>query len=272
MPTISVETRLTRLEEMIEEMTLLVNRQFSDLTQRMDTAESNVEHIDDSLTTMSTCASYDSIDEADDEEDDDAEATNHCAGITNPCDCVGDCGWSTENNLCGSAEEYRTTCTECDTLEGCITGSCLTLSDELCPTQYNEMRICQCNDQCRDYGNCCWDVSGCGGDNYVRVQSGFKCIAADDQRTFKLDFTSVENCAHRCAADDNCNYFATDLYRFCIGCTERPEEHEAIGFQVYEVLEGRRQLSLEEELIELRKMNEELFRMNQALQEELMLS
>jgi len=259
-PTISVETRLSQLEEMMSH----VNRQLSDLMERMEGAESNVDHIDDGLTTISTCvASYEPIDKEDDD-----DATKHCATITNPCECVGDCGWSTENDLCGSGAEYRTTCTECDTLEGCITGSCLTLSDHICPSDYNEMRICQCNDQCRDFGNCCWDVTGCGGDNYERLGSDFKCDVGDS-RTFRLDFTSVQNCAQRCLADDNCDHFATDLHQFCIGCAGLPLD-EGIGFHVYKILTFRRRLSLEEEVAEMRKLNKKLIKMNQELREELM--
>jgi len=222
----------------------------------------NVNHIDDGLTTIATCAAgYESIDH---EEESDL-LIEHCATITNPCDCVGDCGWSTENDICGPASEYTTVCTECDTLEGCITGSCLTLSDDLCPAEYNEMRICQCNNECRDYGNCCWDVTGCGGDNYERIGVDLKCDIGEN-RTFKLDFTSVENCAQRCAADNDCDHFATDLHHFCIGCKGMPSS-EGTGFHTYRMSSTRRQLSVDEELIELRKQNEELLKINQALHE-----
>jgi len=275
-PTISIETRISQLEEMMSSVQWQlsdlrnVHQQLSDLTHRMEQAESeigeidaNVNHIDDGLTSIATCAAgYESIDK---EEEGDLQ-TEHCAAITNPCGCVGDCGWSTENDICGLASEYTTVCTECDTLEGCITGSCLTLSDDLCPVEYNEMRICQCNDECRDYGNCCWDVTGCGGDNYERVDIDLKCDSGA-MRTFKLDFTSVENCAQRCAADNNCDHFATDLHRFCIGCVGMPT-NEGIGFHAYRMTSTRRRLSLGDELIELRRMNAKLLKVNQALREE----
>jgi len=251
---------------------LSFNRQLSDLAERMGKAESNVGYIDDGLTTISTCAaSYEPINKAE-EDDDDAALTERCAAITNPCECVGACGWSTEKDMCGSASEHRTTCTECDTVEGCITGSCLTLSDELCPLEYNEMRLCQCNDQCRDFGNCCWDVTGCGGDNYERIGVDLKCDIGDS-RSFKLDFTSLENCARRCEADDNCDHFVTDLHRFCLGCVGMPAD-EGIGFHAYRVTTGRRRLnlSLKDEINELRKLNEKLLKMNQELREDLMKS
>jgi len=258
-PTLSVETRLSQLEEIILSQSRLLedfNRLLSELTQRMEDTESNVEHIDNGLITMGTCsASYKPIDNEE-----------HCATITDPCDCVGDCGWSTENDICGSASEYRTTCTECDTFEGCITGSCLTLADNLCPTEYNEMRICQCNDQCRDFGNCCWDVTGCGGDNYERVDVDLKCDVGAT-RTFKLDFITVENCAERCIADGNCDHFATDLHHLCIGCAGVPTG-EGIGFHTYRVTTARRRLSLKEELIEMQKMNEQLMKIHQELRAE----
>lgn len=270
-PTLSVETRLSQLEEIVLSQSKIledINRQLSELTQRAENTESNVDHIDNGLSTMATCsANYKSISE-EDEEDNDGASTEHCTTIKNPCDCVGACGWSTENDICGSASEYRTTCTECDTLEGCITGSCLTLTDDLCPAEYNEMRVCQCNDQCRDFGNCCWDVTGCGGDNYERVDVDLKCNAGAT-RTFKLDFTSVENCAQRCVADGICDHFATDLHHFCIGCTGMPTS-EGIGFHTYRITTARRQLSLEEELIEMHKMNEKLMKSNRELRAELM--
>jgi len=260
-PTISVETRLSQLEEMM----LSANRQLSDLMERLEGTESNVDHIDDGLTTISTCvASYEPIDK---EDDADAALTEHCATITNPCNCVGTCGWSTENDLCGPSSEYSTTCTECDTLEGCITGSCLTLSHDVCPSEYNEMRICQCNDQCRDFGNCCWDVTGCGGDNYERIGVDLKCDVGDS-RTFKLDFTSVDNCARRCLADNNCDHFATDLHHFCVGCVGMPS-NEGMGFHAYRVITARRRLSLEEEVSELRMLNEKLIKMNQELRKQI---
>eukprot|EP00494_Astrolonche_serrata_P032493 UN32762 len=30
-----------------------------------------------------------------------------------------------------------------------------------CPTEYDELRVCQCNDECEEYGNCCPDVDFC---------------------------------------------------------------------------------------------------------------
>merc|ERR1719483_1028510 len=67
-PTLSVETRLSQLEEIILSQSRLLedfNRLLSELTQRMEDTESNVEHIDNGLITMGTCsASYKPIDRA----------------------------------------------------------------------------------------------------------------------------------------------------------------------------------------------------------------
>eukprot|EP00494_Astrolonche_serrata_P032088 UN32357 len=71
-----------------------------------------------------------------------------CAEITDPCDCMNGCGWSTENKMC--EEGSSTNCSECTTMEGCVEGSC-----DSCDGEFDEMTTCQCTAECSDYGNCC---------------------------------------------------------------------------------------------------------------------
>eukprot|EP00494_Astrolonche_serrata_P028038 UN28303 len=87
-----------------------------------------------------------------------------CSSIEDPCDCTGECGWDGDSDSC--MEGSNTSCNECETIDGnCITGSCAAFSDDSsCPTEYNELLVCQCNDECDEHGNCCEDVAECGVD------------------------------------------------------------------------------------------------------------
>merc|ERR1712039_768684 len=75
-------------------------------------------------------------------------------------------------------------------------------------------------------------------DNSVYVATGTKCPYSQPgtgSRTFKLKFTTLENCANRCEMDGNCNYISVDG-NDCIGCIDEPSEmHE--GFVSYMTME-----------------------------------
>jgi len=67
---------------------------------------------------------------------------------------------------------------------------------------------------------------------YQMVAMDTKCQMAS--RTFKLDFTSLDNCARRCQEDLNCQYVSTDMASWCIGCMEEPTDYHG-GAQTYYV-------------------------------------
>jgi len=69
-------------------------------------------------------------------------------------------------------------------------------------------------------------------DPYQMVSMDTKCQMAS--RTFKLDFTSLDNCARRCQDDLNCQYVSTDMASWCIGCMEEPTDYHG-GAQTYYV-------------------------------------
>jgi len=56
---------------------------------------------------------------------------------------------------------------------------------------------------------------------YALQEYNYKCPTSSTYRTFKLDWTTDENCAIRCENDAQCNYFSTGA-NLCIGCTHLP--------------------------------------------------
>eukprot|EP00494_Astrolonche_serrata_P027051 UN27314 len=81
---------------------------------------------------------------------DHCDKEEECSDITDPCDCVENCGWSSETGTCEPSTDANTNCSECTTMDGCTEGSC-----ENCEGAYDEMKTCQCTPDCKDYGNCC---------------------------------------------------------------------------------------------------------------------
>lgn len=47
-----------------------------------------------------------------------------------------------------------------------------------------------------------------------------KCSTASSQRSFRLVYTTVDNCVKRCYDDASCMYAVTDENKWCIGCKE----------------------------------------------------
>jgi len=91
-----------------------------------------------------------------------------------------------------------------------------------------------------------WEMYGVmleGGNN--------KCSTSSDDRSFRLDFTSLENCLYRCMTDDRCNFASTnhmtdDANLFCIGCINLNRAGD--GWTAYEIHDSRRRLSEVEQL------------------------
>jgi len=67
-----------------------------------------------------------------------------------------------------------------------------------------------------------------------------RCGLGPDQRAFKLDFTTLENCMSRCIGDSRCvyatsNYAANDgIGKYCIGCITLTSHTE--GWVAYETV------------------------------------
>jgi len=47
-----------------------------------------------------------------------------------------------------------------------------------------------------------------------------KCTTASSQRSFRLVYTTVDNCVKRCYDDASCMYAVTDENKWCIGCKQ----------------------------------------------------
>merc|ERR1719145_262050 len=77
-----------------------------------------------------------------------------CSKITDPCECDGMCGWSSERDECVLGS--RTNCHECS--EGCEDVSC---AKRDCLMDFNPDTTCQCDEDCARHGNCCEDVYEC---------------------------------------------------------------------------------------------------------------
>merc|ERR1719436_1218141 len=73
-----------------------------------------------------------------------------------------------------------------------------------------------------------------------------KCSTGADARAFRLTYTSLDNCVDRCYADERCMYASTDEVQWCIGCIQLDRATD--GWNAYEMLRGRRQLSEVEQL------------------------
>jgi len=67
--------------------------------------------------------------------------------------------------------------------------------------------------------------------SYSFYEADTKC--PQENRSFKLSYTSIENCAQRCRQDSSCMYFSTD-YAACIGCTAVPTVTH-YGFQTFQI-------------------------------------
>merc|ERR1712156_28394 len=76
--------------------------------------------------------------------------------------------------------------------------------------------------------------------------TGNKCPWGSS-RTFKLSFTSLENCVKRCYDDGNCKYATTEKQSYCIGCKVAPTD-AADGWYSYKTYQRRRKLTAQEAL------------------------
>jgi len=76
---------------------------------------------------------------------------------TDPCSCAEGTGYSSNTDSC--VEGSFTNCWECSTMDGCESITC---SDAGCPN-FMETYTCQCNGECKEYGNCCEDSDTCFG-------------------------------------------------------------------------------------------------------------
>jgi hypothetical protein len=76
--------------------------------------------------------------------------------------------------------------------------------------------------------------------------TGNKC-AWGSSRTFKIGFTSLENCVKRCYDDTNCKYATTEKQDYCIGCKVAPSD-KADGWYSYKTYQRRRKLTAQEAL------------------------
>merc|ERR1719336_571312 len=72
-----------------------------------------------------------------------------------PCNCPEGTGYDSDTMMC--VEGSTTRCWECPTMMGCETITCESAG---CP-DFMETYTCQCNSDCRRYGNCCEDASTC---------------------------------------------------------------------------------------------------------------
>lgn len=86
----------------------------------------------------------------------------------------------------------------------------------------------------------------------VESDADMKCVQG---RSFKLKYTSLENCVLRCQRDQDCMYATVLDEKHCIGCDAKPDVYHA-GFKSYKVNRARR--SLMDELEMLRAENAEL--------------
>merc|ERR1719499_2938260 len=74
-----------------------------------------------------------------------------------------------------------------------------------------------------------------------------KCGTSPSQRSFRLTFTSLDNCIDRCHQDSSCMYASTNgnsdaANKFCIGCKTLNSFDDT--YQVFEMIRSnRRQLS-----------------------------
>ena len=76
------------------------------------------------------------------------------------CACEEGYGWSSESSACEMGS--TTNCSECPLMDGCDTSMCMDHGDNNdCPISYDPMRMCQCTEDCEEYGNCCDDASSC---------------------------------------------------------------------------------------------------------------
>merc|ERR1712241_583843 len=76
--------------------------------------------------------------------------------------------------------------------------------------------------------------------------TGNKCPWGSS-RTFKIGFTSLENCVKRCYDDGNCKYATTEKQSYCIGCKVPPTD-AAEGWYSYKTYQRRRKLTAQEAL------------------------
>jgi len=107
-----------------------------------------------------------------------------CMEITDPCECRDTCGWSSESGECTSDSETR--CWECESMEGCEAGTCA--AESFGCAGFEATHVCQCNDSCVEYDNCCSDyMDECGPfadfaeyRAYVKTQNAgeFECAMA----------------------------------------------------------------------------------------------
>jgi len=68
-----------------------------------------------------------------------------------PCTCPDGTGWSSSENRCKAGS--TTKCSECSTMDTCEENDCSMRCE------YNADRLCQCDENCVEHGNCCEDYS-----------------------------------------------------------------------------------------------------------------
>merc|ERR1719336_2183682 len=122
-----------------------------------------------------------------------------CDLIHEPCQCLGYCGWSSSRGKCVKIEkgdDTETSCDECSTMPHCTNKKC----DELgCKSEFEATNVCQCTEDCADYGNCCEDRDSCDscGFDGVRIKLRKKSVT--------MDFKNVEDacaCETLCTGED----------------------------------------------------------------------
>lgn len=141
-----------------------------------------------------------------------------CGDITDPCECTGDCGWSSTNDECVSSEESTTDCMECPTMDGCDASNCVPA--EKCG-MFDPMRVCQCNPECEEHDNCCPDVDQCGTDESCNAITKHKdCKPApgchwqfDDKEC--LSFAQFVEKINNRPCDENGSKFQCDQNESC---------------------------------------------------------
>lgn len=72
-------------------------------------------------------------------------------------------------------------------------------------------------------------------EQFTHVEESSKCPHGNAARTFKLSYTTDENCATRCQQDEACMYFSIG-WDYCIGCSDLPSTLPGafgFGFETY---------------------------------------
>ena len=93
-----------------------------------------------------------------------------CPDVSDPCACGENCGWNSDINRC--VLDGNTTCNDCEDV--CIERTCrhgaVNYNNTIagfCPTEVDFMFSCQCDVNCEERGDCCFDVEFCPNGNIV---------------------------------------------------------------------------------------------------------